>query len=70
MTPEYPRRSFEDMRFAKTFALGLHNPYHVVSNTHFRTGRRAWSMAPFLYPTPVVQGFKEKIDALSVQGNA
>ncbi|KAG5353022.1 hypothetical protein C0989_010990 [Termitomyces sp. Mn162] len=26
-------------------------------------------MAPFLYPTPVIQGFKEKIDALSVQGD-
>ncbi|KAG6881551.1 hypothetical protein C0995_001595 [Termitomyces sp. Mi166 len=26
-------------------------------------------MAPFLYPTPVIQGFKEKIDALAVQAD-
>ncbi|KAF8071649.1 hypothetical protein FPV67DRAFT_1746459, partial [Lyophyllum atratum] len=26
-------------------------------------------MAPFLYPTPIISGFKEKIDALTVQGD-
>ncbi|GLB44890.1 putative rab guanyl-nucleotide exchange factor [Lyophyllum shimeji] len=26
-------------------------------------------MAPFLYPTPVITGFKEKIDALAIQGD-